>query len=135
MFLNLLHSLNVVTANSLASVRMEEPRMHRRLPVYFLIDTSESMAGEPLRQVREGLEFFQTSISQNPWALEDVRLCVITFGAQARVIYSLSHVTRLHHGNYLSEPEVPCGWRASIAPLLDEHATSDDLGRWYQSRS
>ncbi|MBO7567858.1 MAG: hypothetical protein J6T60_12280 [Bacteroidales bacterium] len=28
----------------------------RRLPIYFLIDVSESMVGDPIKQVQDGME-------------------------------------------------------------------------------
>lgn len=38
----------------------------RRLPVYFLIDVSESMVGEPIQQVEEGLGQIIQALKQIP---------------------------------------------------------------------
>lgn len=50
----------------------------RRLPVYLLIDTSGSMRGEPVESVNVGLRAMQTSLRQNPYAIETVHLSVTT---------------------------------------------------------
>ena len=38
----------------------------RRLPIYFLIDVSESMAGEPIQQVEEGLSTIIQTLKKDP---------------------------------------------------------------------
>lgn len=66
--------------------------MPRRLPVYFLIDTSESMAGAPFQQITEGLLALRSSLLSDPRSIETLHLCVITFGAQARVSFPLASI-------------------------------------------
>ena len=38
----------------------------RRLPVYLLLDTSGSMAGEPIEAVKNGVQMMLHSLRQNP---------------------------------------------------------------------
>jgi uncharacterized protein YegL len=38
----------------------------RRLPIYFLIDVSESMVGDPIQQVEEGLATIIKTIKNRP---------------------------------------------------------------------
>lgn len=44
----------------------------RRLPIYFLIDVSESMIGEPIEQVQEGIATIIKELKSDPFALETV---------------------------------------------------------------
>jgi uncharacterized protein YegL len=42
----------------------------RRLPVYLLLDTSGSMAGEPIEAVKNGVQIMISTLRQNPQAIE-----------------------------------------------------------------
>ncbi len=57
----------------------------RRLPIYFLVDTSGSMSGDPINQVRTQLSSIIDGLRADPQALETAHLCLITFGATAKV--------------------------------------------------
>ncbi|MDB5013596.1 MAG: hypothetical protein JWQ25_1798 [Daejeonella sp.] len=41
----------------------------RRLPIYFIIDISESMVGEPIQQVEEGLSMIIQALKTDPNAI------------------------------------------------------------------
>jgi len=58
----------------------------RRLPIYLLLDTSGSMAGEPIQDVRLGVETFQREVGNDPFAEETVYIGVITFGGEAEFV-------------------------------------------------
>lgn len=64
----------------------------RRLPVYILLDTSGSMRGEPIESVKVGLETMLAALRSDPFALESVHLCLITFDREARVLVPLTSV-------------------------------------------
>lgn len=51
----------------------------RRLPVYLLVDVSGSMAGEPIEAVKNGIQSLISSLRQDPQALENAFISVITF--------------------------------------------------------
>ena len=51
----------------------------RRLPVYFLIDVSESMVGEPIEQVQEGMRNIIQELITDPYSLDTVFVSVISF--------------------------------------------------------
>jgi uncharacterized protein YegL len=65
----------------------------RRLPVYILIDCSESMAGEPMEAVQNGLATMLQQLRRNPHALETVWLSVITFDARAKIAVPLTELS------------------------------------------
>lgn len=58
--------------------------IHRRLPVYLLLDTSGSMSGEPIEAVKNGVQILISTLRQDPYALETAFLSVITFDSTAR---------------------------------------------------
>lgn len=62
----------------------------RRLPVFLLLDTSGSMNGEPLESLKVGLETMLATLRSDPFALETVHLCIITFDRDARVVAPLA---------------------------------------------
>ena len=62
----------------------------RRLPVYLLLDTSGSMSGEPIQQVKNGVQMLVSALRQDPQALETAYLSVITFDTTAREVVPLT---------------------------------------------
>jgi uncharacterized protein YegL len=62
----------------------------RRLPIYFLIDISESMVGEPIQQVEEGLATIIQALKTDPNAIETVWVSIIVFAGQAKNISTTS---------------------------------------------
>lgn len=56
----------------------------RRLPIYLLLDCSESMAGEAIDSVRRGVAALTAELRGDPQALETACLSVITFSRTAR---------------------------------------------------
>ena len=55
----------------------------RRLPVYLLLDCSESMSGDPITAVNEGVSMIQRELTNDPQALETVYISIITFASRA----------------------------------------------------
>ncbi|MDR2261605.1 MAG: VWA domain-containing protein [Azoarcus sp.] len=92
----------------------------RRLPVYLLIDTSGSMRGEPIESVNVGLRAMQSSLRQNPYAIETVHLSITCFDSLVKDVLPL---TALEDVNM---PEITCP--NSGATLLGE-ALEHVLGR------
>lgn len=132
----------------------------RRLPVFFVIDVSESMIGEPIRQVEAGILEIITELKKDPQALETVYVSVIVFAGKARTIVPLTEIVTFY------PPQIPIGggtsygaaFRHLIAELdskvvkntssrkgdykpiiffmTDGNPTDDyriDLGRWAQT--
>jgi uncharacterized protein YegL len=64
----------------------------RRLPVYLLLDCSESMAGEAITEVGNGVQAMLTALRSDPQALESAWLSVITFAGTAKQVVPLTEV-------------------------------------------
>ena len=55
----------------------------RRLPVYLLLDCSESMVGDGIESVQRGVTALLQELRSDPYALETVWLSIITFAHEA----------------------------------------------------
>ncbi len=106
----------------------------RRLPVYFLIDVSESMVGEPIQQVEEGIATIIKDLRTDPYALETVYVSIIVFAGKAKKIAQLNELSMFY------PPRLPIGGGTSLGSaidfLIDELDTSlvrtsaDTKGDW-----
>ena len=64
----------------------------RRLPVFLLIDTSESMVGDTIEALYSGMGQLLGALRKDPQTLEIGALSVLTFGASAEVALPLTAV-------------------------------------------
>jgi uncharacterized protein YegL len=64
----------------------------RRLPIYLLLDCSESMAGEAIEQLGRGVDTMLDTLRGDPMALETAWVSVITFSRTARQVVPLTEV-------------------------------------------
>lgn len=85
----------------------------RRLPVYFMIDVSESMVGEPIEQVQEGMEAIVKELRKDPYALETVYLSIIAFAGKTRKITSMVELSAFY------PPKIPIGGGTSLGRAMD----------------
>lgn len=74
----------------------------RRLPIYFLVDTSGSMRGEPIESVNIGLRSTMSALRQNPYALETVHLSIVTFDSEVKELLPLTAI------EVASIPDIVC---------------------------
>lgn len=77
----------------------------RRLPIFFILDVSESMVGEPLRQMEEGIEKIVSTLRQDPHSLETVYISLIAFAGKAKAITPLIDLISFY------PPKIPIGSR------------------------
>ncbi|MCT4614382.1 MAG: VWA domain-containing protein [Marinifilaceae bacterium] len=85
----------------------------RKLPVFILIDISESMAGESLEMVNKGMEFLLRSLKQNPYALETVWIELLAFAGKAGVLESYEELAMFY------PPNLPIGGGTALGAGLD----------------
>lgn len=86
--------------------------MMRRLPIYFLVDISESMIGEPIDQVQEGISTIVRELKKDPYSLETVWISVVGFAGEAEVITPLQDIISFY------PPKIPVGSGTSLAKGL-----------------
>ncbi len=84
----------------------------RRLPIYFLIDISESMVGEPIQQVEEGLATIIQALKTDPHALETVFVSIIVFAGQPKTLVPLQEIVSFY------PPKFPIGSGTSLSKGL-----------------
>ena len=84
----------------------------RRLPIYFLIDVSESMVGEQIQQVEDGMATIIKAIKTDPYAIETVWVSIIVFAGQAKTIVPLQEVVSFY------PPKFPIGGGTSLSKGL-----------------
>ena len=106
----------------------------RRLPVFFVLDCSESMVGENLQKMEKCLKAVIQTLRADPHALESVYVSVIAFAGTARTIVPLVEVVSFY------PPKLPLGSGTSLGAALDAlmseidrsvvKTTSDAKGDW-----
>ena len=64
----------------------------RRLPIFLVLDVSESMAGAPLEELKKGVETLSKTLMTDPMALETAYLSIIVFAGKARVLTPLTSI-------------------------------------------
>jgi uncharacterized protein YegL len=89
----------------------------RRLPVYLLLDCSESMAGEAIDSVTRGVQTLITEMRSNPLALETVYLSLITFSREAKQVLPLTELYHIQPPKLSVRPGTAMG--AALRLLMD----------------
>lgn len=84
----------------------------RRLPIYFVIDISESMVGEPIQQVEEGLAMIIKELKTDPNAIETVWISIIIFAGQPKTLVPLQEIINFY------PPRFPIGSGTSLSKGL-----------------
>lgn len=74
----------------------------RRLPVYFLLDTSGSMYGEPIQALNNALSGMVNSLRADAQALDSLWLSIITFDREVRELVPLTELAAFQL------PEITC---------------------------
>ena len=108
--------------------------MHRKLPVYLLLDTSGSMSGEPIEAMKNGLQLLVSTLRQDPHALETAHLGVIGFGADASVLSPLTELAAFNPPQIVASGTTALGAALKLVSLqIDKEVaktTSDTKGDW-----
>lgn len=106
----------------------------RRLPVYFLIDVSESMVGEPIENVQKGMRDIIQELRTDPYALETAFASVIAFAGRPVELTPLTELYRFY------PPTFNIGGGTSLGLALDflmdridhdvKRSTMEEKGDW-----
>lgn len=87
--------------------------MSRRLPVFLVLDVSESMVGKNLDLLQEGIRSAAARLRTNPHNLEKVFISVIVFAGRARTLVPLVPLYEF------APPELPIGGGTGLGAALD----------------
>lgn len=90
----------------------------RRLPIFLVVDVSESMAGDSLRMMQEGLERLVKSLRSDPYALETAFISVIAFAGKAKTLTPLVELCTFY------PPRLPLGSGTSLG-LAMQHVMAE----------
>lgn len=74
----------------------------RRLPVYFVLDTSGSMFGEPIQALNNALSGMMNTLRMDPQALDSLWLSIITFDREVKELVPLTELVNFQL------PEINC---------------------------
>lgn len=96
----------------MASVSVEE--RYSVFPFYLCLDTSASMAGEPIESVNRQMPLLRASVGEDPAVAEVIRLGVVTFSDVARSVLPLCDLSLVE-----AVPEVCAEGRTSYAAAFD----------------
>jgi len=92
----------------------------RRLPICFCLDVSGSMAGNPIRQLNDGLSSFFSSIRENDETRASADICIVTFGGTVDIFLPFGKLTKDH-----SIPKIQA--TTSLTPIGEGILTSLEL--------
>ena len=84
----------------------------RRLPIFFLVDVSESMVGDSLDQLEEAFRSIISTLRQDPYALETAHVSVIAFAGKTRTLLPLTELISFY------PPELPVGGGTALGQAL-----------------
>jgi len=106
----------------------------RRLPIYFVLDCSESMAGDKLKKVESGVSLIIQKLKKDPQSLETVYFSIITFAGISRTLSPLIEISHFY------PPKLPLGGGTSLGLALNNlmkdidsntiKSTIDKKGDW-----
>lgn len=85
----------------------------RRLPIYFLVDISESMVGTPIEEVQNGMRTIIQELRVDPYALETVFVSIIAFAGKATTLSPLTELYKFY------PPTFPIGGGTSLGAGLE----------------
>ncbi len=86
----------------------------RKLPVFFVIDVSESMAGPAHETVSTGMGEIVRTLRTDPQALETAQVSIIVFAGRAKVLTPMMELAHFY------PPELPIGGGTNLGAALTE---------------
>lgn len=80
-----------------------------RCPCVLLLDTSSSMAGEPLAALEAGLTVFREELQRDPLARQRVEVAVVTFGSPVEVLRTFDTIDHFELPPLQAHGQTPLG--------------------------
>ena len=92
----------------------------RRLPVYFLLDTSGSMRGEPILALNNAFSGMIKSLITNTNAIESLLISIITFDREVKEIVSLTKLESFQLPEIICPASGPTNMGEALSLLLQK---------------
>ncbi len=92
----------------------------RRLPVYFLIDTSGSMRGEPIQAINNALSGMVNILRSDAQALDSLRISIITFDREVKEIVPLTELVSFQLPKIICPVSGPTNIGAALSLLIQK---------------
>ena len=80
-----------------------------RCPVVVVIDTSGSMAGEPIAELAAGIAQLQRDLADDALAAKRIELALVTFGPNVRVAQDFGPIESFGPGHLVANGQTPMG--------------------------
>ena len=84
----------------------------RRLPVFLVLDVSDSMVGDPIQSLEKGIDDLIKKLRQDPYALETVFVSIIAFAGKVKTLVPLIDLPMFY------PPKLPLGSGTSLGKAL-----------------
>lgn len=92
-----------------------------RVPICLVLDVSESMSGQAIEKLNEGVDTFYKSIAADDYAKDAAEVSIITFGGEAKVIEEFRCVEEHKKINIEAKGDTPIAEAVNIAlDMLEE---------------
>ena len=85
----------------------------RRLPIYFVVDVSESMVGAPTKLLTSAIDEVIGVLRQDPYCLETVHVSIIAFAGVAKPLTPLVDLVSFY------PPKMPIGGGTAVGAALN----------------
>ncbi|MBF0200926.1 MAG: VWA domain-containing protein [Desulfamplus sp.] len=85
----------------------------RRLPLFLLIDISDSMIGEPIEYLQKGIDSMISKLRQDPHAIETLHISIIAFAGRVKTIVPLMELPGFY------APKLQVGAGTSLGGALE----------------
>ena len=90
-----------------------------RLPVYIIIDTSESMAGAPIKEVNQALADFRVALNSYPAKMEIAYVSIITFNEKAVQLFELTNVQLFQNPQLTADSSESSNYGEALSTLWE----------------
>ncbi len=92
----------------------------RRLPVYFLLDTSGSMNGEPIQALNNALSGMINTLRSDPQALDSLWISIITYDREVKEIAPLTELVSFQLPEITCPQSGPTNTGAGLAYVIEK---------------
>lgn len=80
-----------------------------KLPLVFVLDTSSSMAGDPIMELNESVNNFIDELKHDNFTREIAEVCIVTFGENVNVLQDFESVDSIPYPTFKARGATPMG--------------------------